>query len=83
MRIGKYIWWCGGLGEEGSGPEYLWDFVATGENPQVIEYERVEALCSSCGRLAPFQNGCRWVSPIEFRRMSESGDEDDDKYDDW
>jgi hypothetical protein len=59
MRIGIYRWWCGGLADEGDGPE-----VQPPSGP-----DHYDILCASCRRLAPFQNGCRWVTDEEWQRL--------------
>jgi hypothetical protein len=40
-----FVWYCGGVDEMRGGPSIVDDII----------------ICSECGRLAPDQNGCRWV----------------------
>lgn len=58
---GDLTWWCGGQGEAGAGY-----FIHGGLT-----------ICASCYRLAPFTNGCRWVSAEELARAEQEQYEDE------
>jgi hypothetical protein len=65
MTETRFVWWCGAIGEarSGSGPE-----CGTQDEPEIVEddmgvfvVENAIIWCSVCGRLAPHDDGCRWV----------------------
>jgi len=84
VRMGKYVWWCGGFASEGKGPSYrvtdngpLWEDSETQSKEH--DFEVVE-VCGSCQRVSPFQNGCRWVGPEDFAfkmLLIEGGEKDE------
>lgn len=72
MRLGtEFVWWCGGLADEGDGPDIRGvyaDFDGEEAETPCAQQEHY-VFCRSCQRLAPDQNGCRWVTHAELAAL--------------
>jgi hypothetical protein len=77
MSETRFVWWCGAAGEvkDGSGPEcgtvesIQGAPAVTRDDTGVYTVENAIIWCSFCGRLAPHDEGCRWIESKSVQYM--------------
>lgn len=74
---GDLVWWCGGYAGPNGKPEIRinlrdgLDAMPHDWGSGVYVLNSAHVFCTGCGRMAPEQNGCRYVEKLRLEELGE------------